>query len=39
VADVAFNSKAFDIIEAENNLPFKKNQFKSMMIAIGLECA
>jgi len=39
VADVAFNNKAYEIVEAEHNLPFRKNQFKSMLIAIGLECA
>jgi len=36
VADVAFNHKAFEIVEAENNMPFRKNQFKSMLITIGL---
>lgn len=36
VADIAFNHKAFEIVEAENNLPFRKNQFKSMIISIGL---
>ena len=39
VADVAFNNKCFEIIEAENNMPFRKNQFKSMIISIGLESA
>lgn len=39
VADVAFNHKAFEIVEAENNMPFRKNQFKSMLITIGLQCA
>lgn len=36
VADVGFNPKCFEIIQAENNLPFRKNQFKSMVISIGL---
>ncbi len=36
VADVAFSNKAFDIVDAESNLPFRKNQFKSMLISIGL---
>jgi hypothetical protein len=39
VADIAFNTKCFEIIDAENNMPFRKNQFKSMIISIGLECA